>query len=332
MDKELVIVGHGLVGCALALTCYRRNISFKLVGYPQVGEASLASSGLIAPITGRRYVKAWRIDEYVSKALDFYRWSEELMGSDYFFPVEIIRFLSSDEARKAWDKRLEDPEYDAYISNKKYQLLDEMNRPYGILTGGYRLDTPSWVTAARRFLIANGLLDILNQPYETKLSTGKTTIFTTGALDPNVSEGIIPNKGESLILHMPDWKIPLIIKEDVFIVPLNKDHLFWVGSHYEPWPENPFPTEEAKIRIVEAIRKVYSGRLEIKEHMVGIRPTVDDRRPLIGAYPGREGQFIFNGVGTKGTSLAPFWSEQLIEHILNGLPLSEDVFPGRYIH
>ena len=332
MDKKILIVGHGLVGCALALTCYRRNISFRLIGYPQPGEASMASSGLIAPITGRRYVKAWRIDEYVSKALDFYRWSEELLGNDYFFPVEIIRFLSSEEARRAWDKRLEDPEYDAYVSNKKYQLLDEMERPYGILTGGYRLDTPGWVTAARRFLLDKGLLEILSEPLDTNSQTEEIIVFTTGALDPNVSMGIIPNKGESLILRMPDWKIPLIIKEDVFIVPLNEDHLFWVGSHYEPWPENAFPTEEAKQRILDAIRKVYNGRLEVISHMAGIRPTVDDRRPLIGAYPGRPGQYIFNGVGTKGTSLAPFWSEKLIAHIFEGLTLSADVFPGRYIH
>ena len=332
MDKEILIVGHGLVGCALALTCYRRNISFRLVGYPQPGEASMASSGLIAPITGRRYVKAWRIDEYVSTALDFYRWSEELLGNDYFFPVEIIRFLSSEEARRAWEKRLEDPEYDAYVSNKKYQLLDEMDRPYGILTGGYRLDTPGWVTATRRFLLDKGLFEILSEPFDTNSQTAGIKVFTTGALDPNVSMGIIPNKGESLILSMPDWKIPLIIKEDVFIVPLNEDHLFWVGSHYEPWPENAFPTEEAKRRILEAIRKVYNGRLEIISHMAGIRPTVDDRRPLIGAYPGRPGQYIFNGVGTKGASLAPFWSEQLIAHIFQGLTLSADVFPGRYIH
>lgn len=331
MDKKLVIVGHGLVGCALALTCYRKNISFRLVGYPQVGEASMASSGLIAPITGRRYVKAWRIDEYVSKALDFYRWSEELLGNDYFFPVEIIRFLSSEEARRAWEKRLEDPEYDAYVSSKKYQLLDEMNRPYGILTGGYRLDTPGWVNAARLFLEKEGLLDVLLEPYETKVLTEGITVFTTGALDPNVSKGIIPNKGESLILRMPDWKIPLIIKEDVFIVPLNGDHLFWVGSHYEPWPENASPTEEAKSRILDAIGKVYNGRLEVISHMVGIRPTVDDRRPLIGAYPGRPDQYIFNGMGTKGTSLAPFWSEQLIAHIFDGLSLSAEVNPGRYI-
>lgn len=331
MENKLVIVGHGLVGCSMAMTCFRRDIPFRLVGYTQAGEASMASSGLIAPITGRRYVKAWNIDEYVAKALEFYRWSETLFGKEYFFPVEIIRFLSTEEARRAWEKRLEDPEYDAYVSDKRYDILDAMHRPYGILTGGFRLDTPGWVTAARQFLISKGLLELLPAPYETKEIIGDKTVFTTGALDPNVSEGIIPNKGESLIVSMPEWEIPLIIKEDVFIVPLAEDHLYWVGSHYEPWPQNAYKTEEAKRRILEAIRKVYNGRLEVIKHMVGIRPTVDDRRPLIGAYPGRSGQYIFNGVGTKGTSLAPFWSDALLTHILEGLPLSKEVSPERYI-
>lgn len=331
MENKLLIVGHGLVGCALAMTCYRRNIPFRLVGYAQAGEASMASSGLIAPITGRRYVKAWRIDEYVAKALEFYRWSETLFGGEYFFPVEIIRFLSTEEARRAWDKRLEDADYDDYVSNKRYAILDDMDRPYGILTGGYRLDTPGWVIAARQFLLAKGFYEVLSEPFATAFPGNETTVFTTGALDPNVSKGIIPNKGESLIVSMPEWKIPLIIKEDVFIVPLPEDHLFWVGSHYEPWPENADKTEEARQRILDAIRKVYNGRLEVISHMVGIRPTVDDRRPLIGPYPGRPGHYIFNGVGTKGTSLAPFWSDALLTHILDGAPLSKEVSPSRYI-
>jgi len=52
---------------------------------------------------------------------------------------------------------------------------------------------------------------------------------------------------------------------------------------------------------------------------------------LIGPYPGRPGHYIFNGVGTKGTSLAPFWSDALLTHILDGAPLSKEVSPSRYI-
>jgi len=75
---------------------------------------------------------------------------------------------------------------------------------------------------------------------------------------------------------------------------------------------------------------LYEGPIEILEHLAGVRPTVDDRRPIIGAFPGRTNVFLFNGMGTKATSLAPYWAEQLIDHILNGVSLPKEVSPLRY--
>ncbi|HQW02282.1 MAG TPA: FAD-dependent oxidoreductase [Saprospiraceae bacterium] len=331
MDKKILIVGHGLAGCTLALTFYRKNIPFKLIGCSQVGEASMASSGLIAPITGRRYVKAWRIDEFVPKALEFYRWTEGLTGGEFFFPVEIVRYLSHQEGRTAWERRLYDPEYAQYISDKKSAKLDALNRPYGIVTGGYRLDTPGWLNAVRGFLSEKGLLEIIDSPYPTDTPHEGIKIFATGAVDPSVAARVIPNKGESLLLKMPDWRIREVIKEEVFIMPLQDPEMCWVGSYYDPWPENPSPSQEGKERLLASIEKVYPGSIEIVKHMAGVRPTVNDRRPLIGPLGGRPGEYIFNGMGTKGTSLAPFWAEQLVAHITEDLPLPAEVLPDRYI-
>ncbi len=331
MDKKIVIVGHGLAGCTLALTFFRRNIPVKIVGCTQDGEASMASSGLIAPITGRRYVKAWKIDEFIPKALDFYRWTEQLVGGEYFFPLEIVRYLPHAEGIAAWERRLDDPDYTAYISSIKYPHLDVLNRPYGIVTGGYRLDTPGWLNAVRRFLSAKGILEIRTEPFTPIDPIDDILIYATGAVDPYRAERIIPNKGESLLVKMPDWKIKEVIKEEVFIIPVDGKELFWIGSYYHPWPDDVLTTREGKDRLLASIKKVYSGRLEIVQHMVGIRPTVNDRRPLIGPLPGFDQQYIFNGMGTKGTSLAPFWAEMLVSHITEDLPLPGEVLPDRYI-
>jgi hypothetical protein len=312
------------------MTCYRQQIPFKIIGSSRDGEASMASSGLIAPITGRRYVKAWMIEEFISSALDFYRWTEELIGGEYFFPVEIVRFLSNQEAHNAWNKRLDDPEYAAYISRNTYKALDAINRPYGILTGGYRLDTPGWIKAVREFLSRNGLLETSSLFFEESSNSDEIIIYATGAVDPSLATGIIPNKGEALIVRMPEWTLPVIIKEEVFIVPLQEKDIFWIGSYYQPWPDNPFPSAEGKAQLLQSIRKIYRGELEILNHLSGVRPTVDDRRPLIGSRPGHHGQYIFNGMGTKGTSLAPFWAVQLLSHMTEGIPLPEEVSPARY--
>src|SRR5258705_2402542 len=151
MHNPIIIVGHGLSGCVLAMVLYRKNIPFQLVGTSIPGEASMASSGLIAPVTGRRYVKAWNIESYILAAKEFYHWSETLLGNNFFTEVEIVRFLSNEEAAKAWTFRAEDPSYKEYISSKSYEEVDRFQRPYGILTGGYRLDTPGWLGFVREF-------------------------------------------------------------------------------------------------------------------------------------------------------------------------------------
>lgn len=331
MDKKLLIVGHGLAGCVMAMSCYRRKVPFQLIGHTMPGEASMASSGLIAPITGRRYVKAWKIDEFLAKAKDFYHWTESLLGSSFFFPVEIVRYLPHQEGRMAWERRLDDPEYTEYISSKKYEDLDRLGKPYGILTGGCRLDTPGWIHAVRSFLSTNGLFEELGEPYTTDPAYDGQVIYATGAVDPAFDERIIPNKGESLLVRMPGWHIKAAVKEEVFIMPLEIPEKFWIGSYYQPWPDNPIPSEEGKNRILESISKVYRGDMEILAHMAGVRPTVNDRRPLIGSMPGHRGSFMFNGMGTKGTSLAPYWADQLISYIQGETMLPPEVLPDRYI-
>lgn len=331
MNKEILIVGHGLAGCTLAMTCYRHGVPFKLVGCSLPGEASSASSGLIAPITGRRYVKAWMIDDLITKALDFYRWSESLLRDTFFFPIDIIRYLNDQESKKAWEKRLHDRDYAAYISNKKNDALEQLGRSHGIVTGGFRLDTPGWIGAVRTFLHSKGVLEMLDTPFQLDEGDQGIKVFATGAINEAFAPRVIPNKGESLIVHMPDWKISSVIKEEVFVVPLQQEGMYWIGSYYQPWPEILSISEEGKEQILQSIRKVYNGSLEVLQHNAGVRPTVNDRRPFIGLMPGHTQLYMFNGMGTKGTSLAPYWAEQLLAHILSGIALPEEVSPSRHI-
>jgi glycine/D-amino acid oxidase-like deaminating enzyme len=330
MNKEILIVGHGLAGCTLAMTCIRRNIPFKIIGCSLPGEASLASSGIIAPITGRRYVKAWMIDELVEKAKDFYQWSEAILQATYFFPIEIVRYLSHPESKKAWDKRLHDPQYAAYFSDKRYDAVETLQKPYGILTGGWRLDTPGWINHVRTYLQSEGVMEVSDKPFYPDESREGITIFATGALNPAFAPRIVPNKGESLLVRMPQWNIQVVIKEEVFVLPVGGD-VYWVGSFYEPLPLNLVKSEKGKEQILAAVRKFYSGDLEILDHFAGVRPTVNDRRPMIGKMPGQDQAYMFNGMGTKGTSLAPYWAEELLSHIIHGKDLSAEVSPDRYI-
>lgn len=330
MKKEYLIVGHGIAGCVLALSFLKKKIPFRLAGISQPGEASMASSGLITPVTGRKYVKSWMIDQFIESALEFYRWTEDLLGNKFFHQVDIVRFLSNHEALTAWEKRSIDPEYGPYISNKKYEALDQLQKPYGILTGGYRLNTPGWIHSARTYLAELGMFEERMYSLEDLYPEFDSVIYATGAVGTSVSKGLIPNKGEALVVNMKNWKYPAIIKEDVFFIPLEDSDTFWIGSYYEPWPEDPEPTLVGRKTLMQAIEKVYSGSFKVNSHLSGIRPTVDDRRPLVGRFPQYENKYLFNGMGTKGTSLAPFWADHLISHLIEGKPILPIVDPARY--
>ena len=330
MDKAIAIVGHGIAGTALALTCLRRNIPFHLYGVSNAGEASWASSGLIAPVTGRRYVKTWRIDELLPLAIDFYRWSELLLQATFFHEVEIVRFLSNEEAVKAWSNRMQDPEYNSFISLNQDPFVETLHRPYGIMTGAYQLNTPEFLQRTHVHLRRMGLFTEKEIKIDSIDREKQVLIWATGAISAQVIPGIIPNKGEALIVHMPDWSIQRVMKDELYIVPLGQGK-FWVGSYYERYPDTPFPTLQGKQDMLEKLKSVYTGRIEVVEHTAGIRPTVVDRRPVIGPHPGIAGDFVFNGMGTKGTSLAPFWADQLLTHLVSGVSLPGEVSPNRYM-
>jgi glycine/D-amino acid oxidase-like deaminating enzyme len=60
-----------------------------------------------------------------------------------------------------------------------------------------------------------------------------------------------------------------------------------------------------------------------------MRPTVADRRPIMGAHPEHKGLFIFNGLGTKGYMLAPLLSFEMAEFMVEGTPLHKEVVFSR---
>jgi glycine/D-amino acid oxidase-like deaminating enzyme len=75
----------------------------------------------------------------------------------------------------------------------------------------------------------------------------------------------------------------------------------------------------------ERLRLFLQTPYEVVRRMGAVRPTVRDRRPFLGASPVQSNIFIFNGLGTKGALLAPYWAAHLAGHLLSGAPLDREV-------
>ncbi len=62
----------------------------------------------------------------------------------------------------------------------------------------------------------------------------------------------------------------------------------------------------------------------------GFRPTTPDRRPILGEHPDLKNVIIFNGLGTKGVSLAPYFSAQLANWLSGKAEIQPEVNIKRF--
>ena len=83
--------------------------------------------------------------------------------------------------------------------------------------------------------------------------------------------------------------------------------------------------------LLEKLEDLIHIPYEIIDYSAGIRPTTRDRKPFIGTHPKHKNLHIFNGLGSKGVTLAPYYSNQLVEYLTAGAFLDKEVNIDRYI-
>jgi len=138
-----------------------------------------------------------------------------------------------------------------------------------------------------------------------------------------------PTKGELLTIHAPDLKIDFVLKSSVFLIPLEND-LYRVGATYEWDDMSPNITTKAKDELLNKLDKCLSCDYKVVDQVAGIRPTVKDRRPLVGQHYKHKNMFILNGLGTRGVMIAPYVAKQLFSYIEEGKPLEKEIDISRF--
>jgi glycine/D-amino acid oxidase-like deaminating enzyme len=122
----------------------------------------------------------------------------------------------------------------------------------------------------------------------------------------------------------------MILNSKINFTPLG-NHRYYVGATYDWSSFEQEKTADKKRYLETNLNKSVNCNYEIIEQKVGIRPTVLDRRPLLGEHPKNKGMYVFNGMGTKGLSLAPYFATELIAHIEEGQALHPEVAISRFI-
>jgi len=136
-------------------------------------------------------------------------------------------------------------------------------------------------------------------------------------------------KGELLLIKAPYLKLDVIVNTSIFILPLGND-IFKVGSTYNWTDKSNTPTPEGKQELLYKLQEILSCDFEVISHYAGVRPTVKDRKPLVGTHSVHKRIHVLNGLGTRGVMLGPAMAKELFDHIEFGMPLSPEVNINRF--
>jgi len=328
------IVGQGLAGSVLAYFLLKEGQNVQIFDAPNIPSSSKVAAGIYNPVTGKRLVKTWLADEIFPFLEDFYPKLEQELNAKFFHPMPLFHPFPDTTTQKFFKSdHVQDDFFDfCSITFENINHQETVNSNLGGITMKHAgwVDLKVMLNAFRDYFLDR---KVLFESNESPQITEDITIFCdgfNGKFNPHFSYlPFNPVKGEILDIEIQNIGLQEIINQGVFIIPLKKDK-FRLGATYK-WDVLDFtPTEEGKNILIEKYQKLIKPQMRILSQQAGVRPATKDRRPFLGMHPEIKNIGIFNGLGSKGVSLAPFFANQFVEFLVDGKELYPEVNINRF--
>jgi glycine/D-amino acid oxidase-like deaminating enzyme len=341
-SKQICIIGQGLAGTILAHQLNERDCDYLIYDlHDPKRTSSWVAGGLFNPVTGKRNLKTWMADELFESLFEFYPAMEAKLQTRFFHPMPLLRIFDSvrsqNEGLEKASSGLLDP-FTALSDFHESGYAHPTKDLFGSLEihqSGY-LDTRSFLEDSRRYFGTKKRLVETRYTLDQVKDTENIFIWCTGFSDSSITSQynlcFKPVKGEVLTIALPDLKIEhILLGQGIFVIPLYNGH-YRLGATYDWDITNTEPTKEAAKDLLRKFNELLGFETEVKviSHESGIRPATPDRRPLIGPILGMDGHYIFNGFGSKGVSLIPYFAQRLIQHLFDHVPLPEEISLSRF--
>ena len=345
MNCDYIIVGSGLASIMFAEQLRTHQKSFVVIS-DRSQQASLVASGLYNPVVLKRFTAAWNAASHLETAIPKYISLEKLLGVKLDYVVPIHRVFNSVQEQNNWFLACDKPLLTPFLNPK---LVDNKNNsvkaPFGFgeVNATGRIDTQKLIESYRTFLSQMNQYISATFDYEALIETpeglcyesiqAKHIVFTEGfGIHKNPYFKQLPlegTKGELITIYAPQLQLTPILKSSIFVIPMEGDH-YLVGSTYEWTDKTNIPTSEAKSQLLEKLERLVTCDFEVVNQRAGIRPTVSDRRPLVGRHPNHQKMYVLNGLGTRGVLIAPAMAEALYTFIETDAPLPEEIDISRF--
>ena len=342
---DYLVVGLGLAGTSFCETLYKNNSSF-VVFNDNSQTSSLVAGGLYNPVILKRFTLSWNAKEQLAAANNFYADLEHRLETTFDYQLPVLRRFVSHEEQNLWFEASDKPHLKDYLSTKVVSNENSeitAKHGYGQVLHTGRLDTVKLLSAYTNWLIKEGLLkprtfdhtelEINKEFFRYKDFRVKHIVFAEGyGLKQNPFFKYLPmqgSKGEYLIIRSKRLKEINVVKSSIFLIPLGDD-LYKVGATYNRHDKTNLSSANAKQELLRKLKDLINCDFEVVDQLAGIRPTVKDRRPLVGEHPEHNGMFILNGFGSHGTMIGPWAAKKLYNYIDNDIPLDMEMDVERF--
>jgi len=345
-EVDYIIVGCGLASIAFCEQLRANDKSF-VVFDDSSQKSSIVAAGLYNPVVLKRFSEVWKAKDQLKLALPLYAKLEKDLNIKVDYKLRILRRFTSIQEQNKWFNASDKPSLETFLST---QLVKNANSAidaafgFGEVLNAGRVDTEVLVTSYKEFLNQNDYLQELTFQHNKiqfevdgiQYENWKAShiVFAEGfGVKQNPYFSHIPltgSKGEILTIKAPDLKIDYAIKSSVFVIPLGND-LYNVGSTYNNEDKTQEPTEIAQEELISKLKTFIKCDFEVVNHVAGIRPTVKDRRPLVGRHSEHKNLYVLSGLGTRGVMIAPYVSEKLFNFIENDEELDLEIDIKRFL-
>ena len=349
-EVDYIVVGFGLAGMAFCEQLERNGHSFVVID-KQTEAASRVAAGLINPVILKRYTMPWQGEEQFDLAKAFFKRLQSRLEVEAIQEIPVYKLFASVEDQNNWFEASDKPVLSRFLDaalKTDVSLAVNAQLHCGEVKETIRIHISKLLDAYQvklqekgRYLNESFEHDALVFDSETAITyqtlKAKRILFAEGfGIKKNPFFNKLPlvgNKGEYITIAAPDLQMTKALKSSFFIIPLGDD-LYKVGATFNWQEKDCFTTSAAREELVEKLEAVINCDYKIVDQEAAVRPTTGDRRPLLGVHPEYSQLALLNGLGTRGTMMAPYLAEQLYKHLEYNEPLDSDAqilrFPKKF--
>ena len=348
MNVDFLIIGQGLAGSALAIELLRRGKSVLVVDRQDGTGSTRIAAGLVTPLTGKGMNPAWRQQYYLPKAVAFYHSLERESGRKLYHTTPVVRVFTSEKERDKWHSKQDEQHCWAHE-------LEQVKGPFYHDFGAIEMPDGAWlVTLAFLHVVQDKLIDLgawreaVFAEEDVSFGDGEvrwkdvvadTLILCQGAYGLNGVDGYNgwfshinhrSAKGEILNVWISGLDDQKRYHSRGWLAP-REGGMWKAGANYDWKHMDAIPTEEGKTEVLEKLATwIELGQdkavsMEVIEHEAGIRPIIRNSRPVVGMHPDHAQLGFFNGLGSKGSLMAPAVAEHFAAYLCGETELDEEL-------